>query len=259
MPETVGPIPNAAELPEGLVGTAGKPSSGKWTSPKPLEKMTSAERQEWLRGDDPSKWSDSSLSAFQVPDAPPDDKESDKSGDLDSKSDVSTIENLGSAKSDEPTGTESKASEPEAERHERHTKAYNDLPARMARELATEFQEASRAGQIPCSAELGEFLRHTLADSENPAKIYKALCANPALVAAMHNMSGQGVLGIIEDLDRKVAPQKEAVRVTRAPSPAREIGGRGSSSGDDENRTISQGDFRAYKRTADRKAAARSR
>ncbi len=69
-------IAGAAEMPESLTGNPGKPS-GDLSMPKPLEKMNSEERQEWLRGNGESKsWSESSLSGFEVPDAEVEDSKS---------------------------------------------------------------------------------------------------------------------------------------------------------------------------------------
>ena len=49
-----------------------------------------------------------------------------------------------------------------------------------------------------------------------------------------------------------VAPPK----VTKAPPPAKEVGGRGASSGDEETSVVNAGDFRAYKRVVDKKEIA---
>jgi hypothetical protein len=49
-----------------------------------------------------------------------------------------------------------------------------------------------------------------------------------------------------------IAPPK----VTKAPPPAKEVGGRGASSGDDEKSAVDGGDFRAYKRVVDKKEIA---
>lgn len=45
-------------------------------------------------------------------------------------------------------------------------------------------------------------------------------------------------------------------KVTKAPPPAKEVGGRGSSNTDDETASINGGDFRAYKRVVDKKEIA---
>jgi hypothetical protein len=250
------PVANAAEVPESLTGRPGRPS-GDFSMPKPLEKMNSEERSEWLRGDGGSKsWSESSLSAFEVPDAPED--SADKAEVKTVEGDVTTVAK-GERKGD-PEGSEDAPSS-ESEKLERHTKAYNDLPVRLARELSSEYEEAHKAGgNIPVSREVGEFIQHVLADSKNPGKIYTHLCKNPQLVRNFHNMSGQSILAIMEDIDQKVSvAAPESKRVTKAPPPAREVGGRGSSSGDDEKTAISQGDFRSFRRAANAKAVARAR
>ena len=51
-----------------------------------------------------------------------------------------------------------------------------------------------------------------------------------------------------------VAPPK----ITKAPPPAREVGGRGSVAPDDETATVASGDFRAYKRVVDAKDIGKS-
>jgi hypothetical protein len=249
-------IAGAAELPESLTGNPGKPS-GDLSMPKPLEKMNSEERQEWLRGNGESKsWSESSLSGFEVPDAEVEDL---KSADKDEPEttvagDVKTV-SKGERKTDGESSEDAPSSE--TERQERHTKAYNELPARMARELADDYEEAHQAGNIPVSREVGDFIQHVLADSQNPGKIYKHLCKNPQLVKNFHSMSGQAILSIIEDIDRRAgAPEK---KITKAPPPAREVGGRGSSIGDPENAAISQGSFRDYRRHANARDAARAK
>jgi hypothetical protein len=223
--------------------------------PKDLSQMNSEERQEWLRGDGKSKsWSESSLSGFEVPDAI--DEPAEKAeGEKTIEGDVTRV-SKGERKADAEGSEDTPSSE--SERRERHTKAYNDLPARMARELADDYQQAHVDGNIPVSREVGEFLQHTLADAKNPGKIYKFLCKNPQLVRNMHGMSGQSILGIIEDLDLKVAAP-EAKRITKAPPPAKEVGGRGSSSGNDEDRAIGHGDFRSFRRAANSRDVARAK
>ena len=42
-------------------------------------------------------------------------------------------------------------------------------------------------------------------------------------------------------------------KVTKAPPPAKEVGGRGASSGDEETSTVNSGEFRAYKKVVDAK------
>jgi hypothetical protein len=248
------PVANQAEMPESLTGKPGRPS-GDFSMPKDLSEMNSEERQEWLRGDGGSKsWSESSLSAFEVPDAP--EESADKAEVKTVEGDVTTVAK-GERKAD-PEGSED-APSTESERLERHTKAYADLPVRLARELSSEYEEAHRAGgQIPVSREVGEFIQHVLADSKNPGKIYTHLCKNPQLVRNFHNMSGQSILAIMEDLDQKVAAP-ESKRVTKAPPPAREVGGRGASSGDPETQAIGQGNFREFRRAANSKAISRAK
>jgi hypothetical protein len=48
-----------------------------------------------------------------------------------------------------------------------------------------------------------------------------------------------------------ITPQP--TKVTKAPPPAKEVGGRGASSGDEETSVVNSGDFRAYKRVVDKK------
>ena len=139
--------------------------------------MNSEERQEWLRGNGESKsWSESSLSGFEVPDA---EVEDSKSADKDEPEttvagDVKTV-SKGERKTDEE-GTEDAPSS-ETERQERHTKAYNELPARMARELADDYEEAHQAGNIPVSREVEETIQHVLADSPESSE----RCPEPPL------------------------------------------------------------------------------
>jgi hypothetical protein len=250
---SAGPVVNAPEMPESLTGTKGR-RDGDFSMPKPLEKMTSEDRKAWLRGDGESKsWSESSLSGFEVPDAPEESADKDEAQTT-VAGDVKTV-SKGERKGD-PEGGED-APSTESERHERHTKAYNELPARMARELGDQYEDAHKAGNIPVSRELGEFINHVLADTNNAGKVYLHLCKNPQLVRNMHGMSGQAILGIIQDIDSKVgAPEK---KITKAPPPAREVGGRGSSIGDPENAAISQGSFRDYRRHANARDAARAK
>lgn len=250
------PVANAAELPESLTGRPGK-ASGDFSMPKDLSEMNSEERQEWLRGDGGSKsWSESSLSHFEVPDAPVDEPKADEV-EKSVEGDVTRV-SKGERKAD-PEGSEDSASvEPEAARRERHTKAFNELPARLARELADDYQQAHLDGNIPVSREVGEFIQHVLADSKNPGKIYTHLCKNPQLVRNFHNMSGQSILAIMEDIDQKVGAP-ESKRVTKAPPPAREVGGRGASSGDPETQAIGQGNFREFRRAANSKAISRAK
>lgn len=245
---------NAPEMPESLTGTKGR-RDGDFSMPKPLETMNSEERQEWLRGNGESKsWSESSLSGFEVADHVPDESTDKDEAQTTVAGDVKTV-SKGERKTD-PEGSED-APSTEPERHERHTKAYNDLPARLARDLAHEFEEVHKAGQIPVSRELGELLRHVIADSEHPGKIYKHLTKNPSLVSAFHSMPAQSILAIVQDIDQKVGEPER--RVTKAPPPAREVGGRGSSSGDEEKTAISQGDFRSFRRAANAKAVAHAK
>jgi hypothetical protein len=50
-----------------------------------------------------------------------------------------------------------------------------------------------------------------------------------------------------------VAVVTAPAKVTKAPPPAKEVGGRGASSGDEETALINGGEFRAYKRVVDKK------
>ena len=81
------------------------------------------------------------------------------------------------SKGDRQADHESTESEPstESERRERHTKAFNELPARIARELSSEYEDAHKAGNIPVSREVGEFIQHVLADAKFPGKVYTHL------------------------------------------------------------------------------------
>ncbi len=246
---------NAPHQAESEISTGNAVSREAWTPEKDLSEMSATERQDWLRGKGESKsWSESSLSGFETPDAPVDEPKSDES----TKSISGDVTRV--SKGDRQADHESTESEPstESERRERHTKAFNELPARMARELSSEYEDAHKAGNIPVSREVGEFIQHVLADAKFPGKIYTHLCKNPQLVRNFHGMSGQSILAIMEDIDQKVAAAPEK-RVTKAPPPAREVGGRGSSSGNDEDRAIGQGNFRDFRRAANSKDAARAK
>jgi hypothetical protein len=250
-----GPETNAPYQAESETSSGNAVNRESWKSEKDLSQMSSDERLEWLRGSDPKedKWSSSSLSAFEVPDAPVDDSKSAKSDEVQS-GDVRTVENFPDERKASGEGEDSAAKPAEGtdEWAKHHEKSIKALPAKLIKELSSELGEIQEASnRLRISSGLSEFVVHILADLENPSAVVKNIVRNQALISALENQRPEVIIDVLRDIDKKMAPSHTPqVKVTRAPAPAREVGGRGSTSGHFERRPIERL-FRAHEEVSD--------